>query len=142
MFGILAIISACAIIGGGIWFFNDEPRRLFSSILVVVGVIILVIAFQTPQGQLQWKQLVASSQSGNWLVIDNSGGETLRHWVLEDGYAESSSQSDGWQFYDVNGNLCYVSGDAFVMKINQPLEDFLVIYKRRYNIPSELPALE
>lgn len=142
MFTLLAILSAIVIIGGGIWFFNDDLHRIFSAIVVVVGVIILVGAFQTPQGQLQWKQLVASSQSGNWLVIDNSGGETLRHWVLEGGYTESSSQSDGWQFYDTNGNLCYVSGDAFVMKINQPLEDFLVTYKQRYHIPEELPALK
>jgi len=108
-----------------------------------VGVALFCSAFATAQGKLYVQKLIASSRTGNWLIIDNSGGVTLRHWVLEQGYVESSDQSDGWQFFDGRGNgPCYVSGDAYVMKINEPLAEFMKDYREEYNIPEEQKALK
>jgi hypothetical protein len=38
---------------------------------------------------------------------------------------------------DDNGNLSYVSGDAYVMKIQMDMDDFRQTYKATYNIPPE-----
>lgn len=94
----------------------------------------------TCSAEMYWLQLVASGKSGNWIVVDNSGGETLRHWVLEDTYVGSSDQSDGWKFNTADG-ISYVSGDAYVGRINRPLEEFLKDYKTRYNIPEDQQPL-
>ena len=105
---------------------------------LVVGVIVFALSWLTPQGQLTYSQLMASGGNGTWLIIDNSGGETLRHWVLQDTYVGSSNQSDGWQFTDSSG-LCYVSGDAFVKRLatDVDLAEFRKTYKETYNIPSD-----
>ena len=87
--------------------------------------------------------IIAGGKKGNWVVIDNSGGEILRHWVLTDAYVESAPNSDGWRFYDGTGtdttgdNLCYVGGDAHVEKIAIPMDQFLSRYKKVLNIPEE-----
>ena len=99
-------------------------------------------ALNTGGGSLAVKQFFASSKTGQWLVVDNSGGKTMRHWVLESGYVEAHTGGAGWQFYDAKGNLCYVAGDAFVMQILQPLPEFLKDYKKLYNIPTEAEALK
>lgn len=140
MFWILLVVGiVIAFIGVLLWSKN-MPKD--GKAVIIIGVAVVILGFFTPQGKMALKKLWAGSTSSEWLIIDNSGGETMRHWVLEGGYAESSSQSDGWQFYDNEGNLCYVSGDAFVMKINQPLEEFLKTYKDMYNIPKDQVALK
>ena len=138
MFHLLLLVG---IIGGifcliGINAKTDKLHRRQCCVGFVFCLALVIGSFFTAQGNMVVLKLIAGSKNANWLVIDNSGGETLRHWVIEDGYVESSSQSDGWQFYDQNG-LCYVSGDAYVMKIDTPLGDFLQHYKSTYNIPSE-----
>jgi len=71
-----------------------------------------------------------------------SAGKTLFFENEAEGLFSSSTQSDGWQFFDSIGNgPIYVSGDAFVMRIGIPLENFLPNYKRQYNIPQEQEAL-
>lgn len=104
----------------------------------VVFAMIFVGAFFTASGELVVRKICAGSQHGNWIIIDNSGGATMRHWILTDAFAESSDQSDGWQFYDDTGeNLCYVSGDAFVARIGIQMDIFLAQYKKVLNIPPE-----
>lgn len=146
MFTLLILVALVGVIGGAIvWYLGTDSRHTGAQGLgitgIIVGLVCLVIAFNTAGGKLAIQQFFASGATGNWLVIDNSGGETMRHWVLQNGYCESSSQSDGWQFYDANNNLCYVSGDAFVMRIGQDLNAFYKTYKSEYNIPEEQEAL-
>lgn len=109
--------------------------------LGVCALLVFFISWWTPQGELYWLQFTAST-GGNWLVVDNSGGKTMRHWILEDSYVNSSTQSDGWQFYDSEGNgPIYVSGDSFLMRIGVGMDEFLRGYKGKYGIPSDQEAL-
>lgn len=119
-----------------------KPLAALSGAGCVLGIVLFIGSFFTASGQMQMAKLMAGSRNGSWLVIDNSGGETLRHWVIEKGYVESSDQSDGWQFRDTKGNLCYVSGDAYVMRITEPLDEFKSRYKEDYNIPADQKALK
>lgn len=140
MFWILVMIGGLGLAGCVWWYFESK-----SSIAVLVGVVCLAIfvwGWMTPQGQVYYVQLVASGKTGNWLVIDNSGGKTLRHWILEDSYVGSSDQSDGWKFESDIDGLSYVSGDAYVGRIKRPLADFLKDYKARYNIPKDQEPLK
>lgn len=146
MFWLLLIIGVVVIVAGfalTIWA-NDNIRALIvpGVLVIILGFVIAVGSFFTASGKMQVAKLLAGTKTGTWLVIDNSGGETLRHWVIENGYVESSSQSDGWQFYDSQNNLCYVSGDAFVMRVTEPLGEFKGRYKQDYNIPEEQRALK
>ncbi len=123
-----------------VWCFSVN-KKLLPSIAGVLCLIIFIGAWFTPQGKVYWLQLVAFGKTGNWLVIDNSGGKTMRHWVLKNSYVGSSDQSDGWKFKSANG-ISYVGGDAFILRISQPLDEFLKDYKKRYNIPATQQALE
>ena len=141
MFWIMVFIGVVGFILCCLWFMNVKEHRVYAVIVALLCAVLFFGAFFTAQGTIYRKQLLASAKKGNWLVIDNSGGETLRHWVLKKSYVKGSDQSDGWQFYDKIGNLCYVSGDCFVMRINHPLEEFQVSYKKEYNIPEIQEAL-
>ena len=142
MFWILIGIGAIAGVFTGIWIFSEPRHRKASIPIMLICIAMIISAWFTPQGHMYWQELNASANTGNWLVIDNSGGKTLRHWILEDSYVQSSDDSDGWKFYDSKGNgPIYVSGDAFVMRINEPLEAFRLNYHELYNVPSELPVL-
>lgn len=142
MFWTLVTVGGLGAVGCGIWFFTEEEQRKFSIPIFVVCVVLFISAWFTASGEIYGKQFFAGTVKSNWFVVDNSGGKTLRHWVLKKSYVKDSSQSDGWQFTDINGNLCYVSGDAFVMQINQPLADFLENYKTLYNVPADQIALK
>lgn len=126
--------------------FGSEDNSSFLKSIGMFGIIIaislLLSAFMTASGKMQITKMMAGASNGSWLVIDNSGGETLRHWVITEGYVESSDQSDGWQFRDSQGNLCYVSGDAFVMRVTEPIEEFKKNYKESYNIPTSQEPLK
>jgi hypothetical protein len=141
MFWFLVFVGGLGAILSIVWYLSSKAwsSRGPAGIAVVLCVFVFVLAWFTPQGKLMVKKAWASGQQGNWLVIDNSGGKTLRHWVLTDSFAESSNQSDGWQFYDDSDpeNLCYVSGDAYVMRVNMPLTVFRAHYKKVYNIPED-----
>jgi hypothetical protein len=139
-----ALTAVC--IFGAVTYFKDFKKNSSESILFIFGAIIFLIVFAlgwtTPQGQLVWTGLVASGKHGNWLIIDESGGITKRHWILEDGYIESETSSDGWKFTDRYGNICRVSGDSYNMRIEQDLNEFLKTYKEYYNIPEGQKALK
>jgi len=153
----LAMVGIFGVVLGGIWCFGCKQSYAGPIIVMLLSLCCIIAIPFTPQGKLHWKQLTATASGGNWLVIDNSGGETLRHWLLEDIFVQSSSQSDGWEFYDECGNLCYVSGDAFVMRINTDLDEqiyhnntndpqfaitFRQKYKKIYNIPEDQEPCE
>jgi hypothetical protein len=145
MVGLLLIVGFVGLFIGIGWCKVASDNRdscLGPALVILLSLGCFVATPFTPQGQLWFKKFTATASGGNWLVIDNSGGETLRHWLLEDIFVESSSQSDGWQFYDDCGNLCYVSGDAFVMRINDDLRDFRENYKGTYNIPKDQEPCE
>ena len=136
MFWVLIVVGGGGLIGCGVRFLHK--RNLASVILGFICIGLIILSFLTPQGKMYWTQFVATGKAGNWLVVDNSGGATLRHWILEDSYVGSSDRSDGWKFYDKQGNgPCYVSGDAYVMRVNEPLDSFLEHYKKTYNIPED-----
>lgn len=109
--------------GGGVFFI------LVSSFLI----------FGTGQGQLYWAKFTAGYEKGTWIIVDNSGGETMRHWVLFNGYVKGGDQTDGWEFTAENCSPCYVGGDSFVGKITKELANGN--YKEVFNIPQEQKTL-
>lgn len=141
MFYIIAILGVVSIVAG-IVIYKDFSKVLFGVAMGIFGIILIIGAFFTPQGRLVTTRLFVSGVSQNWLIVDESGGVTKRHWILKDSYVKSSTQSDGWQFTDKIGNLCYVSGDSYLMTIKEPLEEFETNYKEKYNIPADQQALE
>jgi len=146
MFWILLILAGVFVVLNIILFINLKSLyfgRPSMILLSIIAVICLIGAFNTPQWHMYYNQIKASGSNGNWLVVDNSGGLTLRHWVLENSYVKNSYQSDGWEFFDSQGNgPIYVSGDSFVMRINESLDVFLKDYKKIYNVPQENIALK
>ena len=140
MFALLCIVGFFGFIGCVIWFLSGK-FQVASVICGVLCIIMLVVSFFTPQAKLVLRKLWISGVGANWLVIDNSGGETLRHWVLEDSLVKGCQYTDGWEFLDENSNPCYVSGDSYVMEVRQPVEEFLKDYRQKYNIPLEQQAL-
>jgi len=134
---LLAFAGALGAIACSAWY---RQKKQGAMAVGAACIAVFLSAWLTPQGKTHWSQLVATGQSGNWIVVDNSGGETLRHWILENSYVGSSNQSDGWKFNTADG-ISYVSGDAYVGRINRPLEEFLVDYRRRYNIPEDQEPL-
>jgi hypothetical protein len=150
MFVMLCSLGVIVVVSGVIWAAfgfattsttKASPGHVAGGMLtIVIGLGIFFGSLATPGGRLALMRFTASGTGGNWLVIDNSGGETMRHWILEGKLVESSSESDGWQFYDDSG-LCYVSGDCFVLKINNDLGAFKQDYRGKYNIPAEQEAL-
>lgn len=135
-----------AVCGVGILIYGYDERKLLAKFAggaaLAIAAIIFGLGLTTASGQLKVKKLFASTTSSQWLIVDASGGKIMRHWILENGFVESVTDSDGWQFYDGEGNLCYVGGDSFIMKINIPLDSFRKDYKKLYNIPEDQAALK
>jgi len=153
MFYVVLIIGILVLIGGGIyvgWTVNQNDiavlHRPGSIFIAFLGLIIIISSFfVTAQGELFRKQIFAGAKKGYWIVTDDSGGRVMRHWLLEDGYVQGCSQTDGWKFYDTDGNLHYVSGDSHVAKLkNDPyyIAEFKKTFKKNYNIPEDQPTLK
>ncbi len=144
MFWILLILAGVFVAVDIFLFVNFKLRYVnLQGIMIIIVIFCLLGAFNTPQWHMYYNQLKASGINGNWLVVDNSGGLTMRHWVLENSYVKNSTQSDGWEFFDSAGNgPNYVGGGSFVKRINEPLDEFLKDYKTKYNIPQENNVLK
>ena len=114
--------------------------KILAISATILCLILSIVLSQTPQTKLAWINFVASSQKGTWLIIDNSGGETLRHWILYEGYVDGCRQTDGWEFFAESCSPCKIGGDAFVGRIskNQLEND---AYKQQFNIPKNQEAL-
>lgn len=140
MFFLLAIIGGFGFVGAVWWWFVWDKKAI-PTVAVLLCAGIFVGSWFTPQGEVYWLQFVSSSQTGNWLVVDNSGGQTLRHWILVDSYVGDNDQSDGYKFKSADG-IARVSGDSFVLRINKPLDQFLETYKTLYNIPADQESLK
>ncbi len=139
MFWILIILAVCCIAGCVYFYFEKQVNK--ALICGIAAFVLFTSGWLTPQGQMYWAQLIATGMTGNWIVVDNSGSKTMRHWILKESYVGSSDQSDGWKFLSADG-VAYVGGDAFVLRIEEPLEEFLKDYRVKYNIPENLTALE
>lgn len=113
---------------------------------IIAGAILVTCSFFTAQGRLNIMALRIQTIGGNYLIVDNSGGKTLRHWILIKSYLGASDQSGGWMFYSNEEGKRYgpyhVSGDAFTYHITEPLDTFLLNYKKRFNIPEDLKPVK
>jgi hypothetical protein len=78
---------------------------------------------------------------GTWLIVDNSSWEEpVRHWLLSE---TSVKQKDGyWTFKDEKGNDCYVPTSFLLIKVNEPVKDFEIKYKGKFNIPKKQTPLK
>jgi hypothetical protein len=153
MFWVLIIIGLVIGIVGGIytyWTCSETDIKVFhrpiSVFIAFIGIVIIFSSFfVTAQGELFRKQIFAGAKKGYWLVTDDSGGKVMRHWILENGYVQGCSQTDGWKFFDAVGNLHYVSGDSHVAQlVNDSLYvvEFKKTFKKDYNIPEDQLTLK
>ncbi len=137
------ICVVLALVGAGLLVFARSKRaKVGGLVLTIVFSFLTYAAFPSGYFKMQWKQSQAVTIEGNWLVVDNSGGLTLRHWIIEGGVVTDSKMGAGYQFYDQQGNICYVGGDAFVMRISQSLDAFRRDYRALYNVPTDQVALK
>jgi len=63
-----------------------------------------------------------SSDTGNYVVLNESGGQIMDCWVLRDSYVKSESQSDGLTLVDMNGNGVIIQGDVKIIRDNGKLD--------------------
>ncbi len=123
-----------------------EGKNLMAIMIISLSVIVITLSFITSQGHLYFMTLKMQVAGGNYLVVDNSGSETLRHWILKDSYLGPCRHSNGWKFYSNEEGKRYgpyhVSGDAFTYYITEPLDTFLLNYKERFNIPEDLKPVK
>jgi len=145
MFG-LFILMLFGLICSAVWTFfvfsgrESNTMKLLASICTAVCLTLSIVLFFTPQTQMYWIKFTAGAKKGTWLVVDNSGGKTLRHWVLYNNYVKGCDQTDGWEFYAESCAPCYVGGDSFVGKITkEQIEGDK--YKKQFNIPEDNIAL-
>lgn len=133
---LVAIVALVVAVAG------DKDFRIPALIVFVVASLLTICIVSMPSNQLTWKKQWAGTAGANWLVVDCSGGQTLRHWVLEGGLVKASSSGSGWEFTDASGSINYIGGDSFVRQINEPLDVFRQHYRKSYNIPEGLIALK
>jgi len=145
MFGVFVLticVTLCVIIWTGATFIykHGSTMQALAIIATILCIVSTAILSQTAQTKLVWINFTAGAQKGIWLVIDNSGGKTLRHWVLYEGYVDGCKETDGWEFFAESCSPCKVGGDSFVGKISkeQLINDD---YKRQFNIPEDQEAL-
>lgn len=141
---VLFIASICGVVACLVWTWmayedNKKSHMVLSVILAVVLVVVSVVLFNTAQVHLYWTKFKVGAKKGTWIVVDNSGGKTLRHWILYDNYVKGADQTDGWEFFAESCSPCYVGGDAFVGKITR--EQIDGDYRRQFNIPADQEAL-
>lgn len=135
-------IIAAFVCAGCIYFYflTKSPESIYFGIGGLISfATCLFILFGTAQGKLYWSKFTAGYENSTWIVVDNSGGKTIRHWVLLNGYVKGYDQSDGWEFIAENCNPCYVGGDSFVGKISKELATGN--YKEVFNIPEDQRTL-
>jgi hypothetical protein len=65
---------------------------------------------------------VFSNSKGDYVVLNESGGEIMDCWVLKDSYVKSESSSDGLTLVDNDGNGIIIQGDCKVMRINSAVD--------------------
>lgn len=135
---LLASIAGIAIYFGFCAIRDSEKGKIIAWSIGFLVCIILIIAciiwaFSTPGGKMALAKFKVTTSEQDWLVIDRSGGKTCAHWIIE-GIVSDSKMSDGWQFYDKDENLIFVSGDAIVIHIKH-LDSFKKDYKKRFDIP-------
>jgi hypothetical protein len=145
MFGLFVFVAVITI-AFILWSIASVVTRKKGEVFhfIIIGVTILCIALsillsQTAQTKMYWITFTAGAQKGTWIVIDNSGGKTIRHWVLYNNYVKGCDQSDGWEFFADSCAPCYVGGDSFVGKITD--EQARGNYKKQFNIPENQIAL-
>jgi len=117
-------------------FFAPKKIKSVGIFFGFVGLFICVFfAFQTKYGEIVWEEQISGVKGAHWLVADQSCGEITRHWILVNAYVSSERNSDGWKFTEYTGNSIYVSGECIIVRIDEPVRQFMNDYKKRYRIP-------
>lgn len=63
-----------------------------------------------------------TSDTGKYVVINESGGQIMDIWILKDSYVKSENGSDGATLVDQNGNGVIIQGDVKVIRDNGDLD--------------------
>lgn len=63
-----------------------------------------------------------TSDVGNYVVLNESGGQIMDCWVLKDSYVKSETSSDGLTMVDQNGNGIIIQGDVKIIRDNGKLD--------------------
>jgi hypothetical protein len=138
MVGLFVIAATICVVCWLCYFTSSSESTLFAVGGVGSLFVCIFLIFGTAQGKLYLTKFTAGYQNATWLIIDNSGGLTMRHWVL-DGYVKGCDQTDGWEFKAQDCDPCYVGGDSFVGRITK--EQATGNYREQFNIPIDQEAL-
>ena len=61
---------------------------------------------------------IVTSSKAPYIVVNQSGGEIMDVYKLENAIVQSPSGSDGWLFKDQQGHPVYLGGDVKTIRLN------------------------
>lgn len=60
-----------------------------------------------------------TNNKGDYIVLNESGGQIMDCWILDDTYVKQNTDTDGFSLVDKNGNGILVQGDSKIIRINK-----------------------
>lgn len=93
-------------------------KKLISGILILVLCSSLGGCFASFDNENALKGGYFSTNKGDYVVLNESGGTIMDCWILKNVYVESEAKSDGLRFVDENGNGVIIQGDAKIIRMN------------------------
>ena len=88
------------------------------SVRDIMWVIILTLTCTgcaSCQNEIKMSGGLVGTYPGDYIVLNQSGGDTLDVWKLRNVYVEE--HGPGWRFPDNNGNMVFIGGDVKVTRI-------------------------
>lgn len=64
-----------------------------------------------------------SSDTGDYVVLNESGGQIMDCWILHDSYVKQNDSTDGFSLVDKNGNGILVQGDSKIIRMNSRVDE-------------------
>lgn len=95
---------------------------------LMLGILLAIVCFSFTGCFASWGNEKAlkggyfSNNTGDYIVLNESGGEIMDCWILKNTYVESETSSDGLRFVDPSGNGIIVQGDAKIIRVNNEID--------------------
>lgn len=64
-----------------------------------------------------------TSDKGDYVVLNESGGQIMDCWILYDSYVKQNDSTDGFSLVDKNGNGILVQGDSKIIRMNNRIDE-------------------
>ena len=99
-----------------------KKKIIILALMIVLGSVSLTGCFAGWDTDKAVDGGVFSNSKGNYVVLNESGGQIMDCWVLRNTYIKSEDTSDGIRFMDEDGNGIIVQGDAKIVRTKDERE--------------------